>query len=318
MVIRSEFVVSKRLSRFSRAIPSMLLLAASVTQVPPGRAGAATNARVIRAVGSTNVYADVIRQIGGARVTVLGILSNPNSDPHTYESSTTDATTVERATLIVQNGLGYDAFVNKLEDASPSRNRIVIDAGAALGYHTGDNPHIWYNPSTMPRIATLIASALGRQDPNDRQAFAANLRAFDRSLQPWTALIATVKKRFAGTPVAITEPVFGYAALSMGLKILTPNSFAMAIMQGNDPAPQDIQTEQDLLTRNTVKCFFYNQQAVAPITAQLLGLARSHHVPIVGVYETKPLNKTYQQWMLAETNATLAALAHGTSTEQLH
>jgi zinc/manganese transport system substrate-binding protein len=310
--------VSERLARSVRALQCMLIVVAGVVVAPARGADAAAPTTVIRAVGSTNVYADVIRQIGGNHVTVLGILSNPNADPHSYESSTTDARAVEHATLIVQNGMGYDAFMNKLEDASPNRARLVIDAGSALGYHDGDNPHIWYNPATMPRLAALIAADLSRQDPAGKQIFATNVRAFDRSLKPWTDLIATVKKRFAGTPVAITEPVFGYAALAMGFKILTPNSFAMAIMQGNDPAPQDVQTEEDLFTRNAVKCFFYNQQAVAPITVRLLALARAHHIPIVGVYETKPLNKTYQQWMLAETNATFAALAHGTSTEQIH
>jgi zinc/manganese transport system substrate-binding protein len=281
------------------------------------RPAAAARPIVLRAVGSTNVYADVIQQIGGSHVSVTGILSNPNADPHTYESSTADATAVEQATLIVENGLGYDAFMNKLENASPNRGRVVIDAGSALGHRDGDNPHIWYNPATMPRVAALIAAALGRQDPADKRLFAAHLRAFDRSLKPWTDLISVVRKRFAGTPVAITEPVFGYAANALGFKILTPNSFAMAIMQGNDPAPQDVLAEQDLFTRNEVKVFFYNQQAVAPITVRLLALARAHHIPIVGVYETKPRDKTYQQWMLAEVQATYTALTRGTSTEHI-
>lgn len=272
---------------------------------------------VIQAVASTNVYGDVIEQIGGARVSVFSILSDPNTDPHSYESNTTDAAAVARATLVVQNGIGYDSFIAKLENASPNARRTVLDAGASLGYKTGDNPHIWYSPTTMPRVAALVAAALSRQDPAGAATFAANLRRFDATLKPWTNGIAALRKRYAGTPIAITEPVFSYEAQALGLKILTPNSFALAIMEGNDPSPQDAQLETNLFTANKVKAFFYNQQAVAPITVRLLGLARSHRIAIVGVYETKPSSRTYQQWMLAELQATRLALSKGISTEKI-
>jgi len=277
----------------------------------------ATAGGVIFVVASTNVYGDVIQQIGGSRVAVTSMLSDPNTDPHAYESSTNDARAVAKATLVVQNGLGYDAFMGKLEAASPNSRRVVYDAGAALGYKPGDNPHIWYAPTTMPRVAMFIAAELARQDPADRLLFAANLRTFRASLIPWTDLIATTRRRFGSVPVAITEPVFGYGATALGLKILTPPSFALAMQQGIDPSPQDVQTEERLFTQNKVRCFFYNQQAVAPITVTLIGLARSGRIPIVGVYETKPPAKTYQQWMLAEVQATALALSRGASTEKL-
>jgi zinc/manganese transport system substrate-binding protein len=292
-----------------------VLLVATIAGIAPRHASAA--GRVITVVASTNVYEDVIAQLGGSHVKVIGILSNPNTDPHTYESSTADARAVAGATLVVQNGLGYDDFMSKLESASPNANRVVIDVGKTLGYKVGDNPHIWYNPATMPRVATLVVAALSRQDPQDKAIFQARLATFDRSLKPWTDLIAQVRRRYAGTPVAITEPVFGYAANALGLKILTPPSFALAIQEGNDPAPQDVQVEKSLFTGNKVTVFFYNQQAVAPITVTLLGLARAHHIPIVGVYETRPLAKTYQQWMLVEIQATLKALSTGVSTERI-
>jgi zinc/manganese transport system substrate-binding protein len=278
---------------------------------------AQAGSRLIHAVSSTNVYADVISQIGGEHVAVFSILNNPDVDPHTYESNTTDASAVARATLVVQNGIGYDAFMTKLEDASPSVRRTVLDVAARLGYKQGANPHLWYNPTTMPRVAALITATLKLQDPVDASYFAANLRRFDAALTPWIDGIARVRKLYAGTPVAITEPVFGYEAQALGLRILTPPSFAMAIMDGIDPSPQDTQTEISLFTARRVKVFFYNQQAVAPITVRLLGLARSQHIAIVGVYETKPLSMTYQQWMLAELQATQRALSRGISTEHI-
>lgn len=298
----------------ARGLVAALLLG-SALGAPRERASAAGT--VIDVVASTNVYGDITSQLGGSHVKVTAILSNPNTDPHTYESSTADARAVARATLVVQNGIGYDDFMGKLEAASPNGRRVVIDVGTALGHKQGDNPHLWYDPSTMPRIASLIVSALARQDLADAAAFRARLKSFDASLRPWTDLLARVRRRYAGTPIAVTEPVFGYAAQAMGLKVLTPNTFAQAIMEGNDPSPQDVQVEKGLLTGNKAKAFFYSQQAVAPIALTLLGLAHGHHIPIVGVYETKPLSKTYQQWMLAEIQATQKALANGVSTEKI-
>jgi len=302
-----------------RFLVSRLLASAAIVLGPAGLQdhGARAAGIVVQAVASTNVYGDVIAQIGGRHVMVFSILSDPNTDPHTFESDTSDAAAVAKATLAVQNGIGYDSFIVKLEDASPNARRTVLDAGARLGYKTGDNPHIWYDPATMPRVAALIAAELSRQDPADKATFAANLRAFNASLKPWIDGIAALRRQYAGTPVAITEPVFAYEIQALGLTTLTPNSFALAIMQGNDPAPQDAQTEINLFSKNRVKVFFYNQQAVAPITVKLLGLARSHHIAIVGVYETKPRSKTYQQWMLAELQATKLALSRGISTEKL-
>ena len=272
---------------------------------------------VVNVVAAENEYGDVIAQIGRSHVHVTSIISDPNTDPHSYESSTKDAAAVAQAQLIVVNGLGYDAFMQKLENASPRAGRVVIDVGRVFGRRVGDNPHQWYDPSTMPRVGELVVAQLARDDPADAATFRANLRTFDASLAAYTHAIAQVKRRFAGTPVAVTKPVFGYALAAAGLRVLTPSSFQLAIQEGNDPAPQDVQIEKGLFTGNKVKLFAYNQQAVAPITASLLPLARAHHIPIVGVYETKPRSMRYQQWMLAEMTAVYKALSTGVSTETL-
>lgn len=299
-----------------RHLLAAVVLLVAACGVPLPRAAAA--GMVINVVASTNVYADIISQLGGGHVQVTGILSNPNTDPHTYESSTADAGAVARATLVVQNGIGYDDFMSKLEGASPNPKRVVIDVGKTLGYKNGDNPHLWYKPDTMPRIAPLIVAALAKQDPADKMAFEANLKTFDNSLKPWFAQIAAIKKQYSGAPVAVTEPVFDYAAQAAGLKILTPYTFQAAIMGGTDPSPQDVQLQKNFFSKKQIKAFFYNQQAVAPITVQLLGLAHTNHVPVVGVYETRPLHKTYQQWMMTEMSAVQLALSKGVSTEQIH
>lgn len=290
------------------------LLTLAAAQPAPS---AARPTSVIHAVGAERFYADVIAQIGGSHVFVSAVIRNPNTDPHSYESSTSDAAAVATADLVVQNGLGYDAFMNKLEAASPNSGRTVIDVGAALGYSMGANPHLWYNPATMPRVAALIAAELARRDPHDRAVFQANLRAFDRSLEDWTARIAALRRRFKGTPVAVTEPVFGYAAAALGLDVLTPYSFQLAVMEGNDPSPQDVQAERSLFTRNSVKVFIYNRQAMVPITANLLSLAKAHHIPVVGVDESMPPNINYQGWMIDALDALDRALSHGAATERM-
>ncbi|MDB5056862.1 MAG: periplasmic solute binding protein [Chloroflexi bacterium] len=298
-----------------RLLAAAILLGATLNAAPRPASAAGT---IINAVASTNVYADVISQLGGSHVRVIGILSNPNTDPHTYESSTVDAGAVARAALLVKNGIGYDNFMGKLEAASPSAKRVVIDVGMALGYKGGVNPHLWYKPDTMSRIAPLIVAALAKQDPADKMAFEANLKTFQASLRPWFSQIAAIKKHYSGTPVAVTEPVFDYAAQAAGLNILTPYTFQAAIMGGTDPSPQDVQRQKNFFSQKQIKVFFYNQQAVAPITAQLLGLAHGNHIPVVGVYETRPVHKTFQQWMIAEMSAVQLALSKGISTEQIH
>ncbi len=274
-------------------------------------------ATVVNVVAAENFYGNVIEQIGGMHVHVTSIISNPNTDPHSYESSTTDASAMAGAQIVVRNGLGYDSFIDKLANASPSSGRVLIDVGQVFGRKTGDNPHQWYDPATMPRVAALVATHLSRLDPIDKGTFQANLRAFDASMSVYTSRIAALRKRFAGTPIAVTEPVFGYAAAAVGLTVLTPRSFQLAIQEGNDPSPQDVQTEENLFTSNRVKMFAYNQQAVAPITTKLLPLARAHHIPVIGVYETMPLSRTYQGWMAAEMDAVDRALSHGVSTETI-
>lgn len=278
---------------------------------------AANTSAKIQAVGAENFYADVIAQIGGSHVDVHSVLSNPNTDPHTYESNTADASAVGSADLIVQNGMGYDAFMKKLEDASPREQRVVIDVATVFGRHAGENPHLWYLPDTMPRIAGLIATRLEKLDPANAKEYESNRMRFVASLQPWAHAIQSAKQTYKGTPVAVTEPVFNYVATAMALDVRTPLSFQLAVEEGNDPAPQDVAAVRGLLANKSVKVFIYNQQTVEPTTARLLDLARKNALPIVGVYETMPKGLHYQQWMKAEVNAITAALKSGQSTEQL-
>ncbi|MDP9729260.1 metal ABC transporter solute-binding protein, Zn/Mn family [Alicyclobacillus tolerans] len=303
---------------------SVLVLSGCGTQSPSTSSssahGSATSPtqQTITAVGAENEYANVISEIGGRYVSVTAIMSNPNTDPHTFEASPQVAAEIANAQLIVQNGLGYDSFMNKLESASPNANRKVIEVQNLLGLpNQTPNPHLWYNPSTMPRVAAAIAADLEQLMPAHKKYFEDNVKKFDASLQPWYNAIKQLKIKYAGSPVAVTEPVADYMLQATGMDIRTPWSLQAAIMNGTDPAPQDVQTEQNLLKYHQVKVFLYNQQVVDPLTQSLLTLAEQHHVPVVGVYETMPPGYSYASWMLKEVKDLQKALVYHQSTQTL-
>ncbi len=274
---------------------------------------------VINAIGAENEYANVLSQIGGNYVHVSSILNNPNTDPHTFEASPSVAEEVSQAELIVQNGVGYDGFMNQIESASPNSHRKVIVVQHVLGLpDSTPNPHLWYAPTTMPALAKVMAADLSSFDPAHAAYFQARLQAFQASLKPWFSAIAAFKAAYPGVTVATTEPVADYLLEAMGTKNLTPFVFQADIMNGVDPAPEDISLENGFFTKHQVKFFAYNQQVVDALTTSIRQTAQSAGVPVVGVYETMPTpGYDYQTWMLAEVAAINAAVAHGVSTEHL-
>jgi zinc/manganese transport system substrate-binding protein len=282
-------------------------------------AASAKSTSVISAIGAENEYANVLAQIGGQYVHVSSILNNPNTDPHTFESSPSVAREVSAAQLIVQNGVGYDTFMNKIESASPNPARKVIIAQNVLGLpDSTSNPHLWYDPKTMPAVAKVMAADLSALRPAHKAYFQARLNTFDQSLTPWRDAIAAFKAKYPGTPVATTEPVSDYMLQAAGTDNLTPFSFQADIMNGVDPSPQDISLENGFFTQHKVKVFVYNQQVVDSLTTSIRQTALKAGVPVVGVYETMPTpGYSYQSWMLAEVNALRKAVAGKTSTQKL-
>jgi len=275
--------------------------------------------RVITAIGAENEYANVIGQIGGRYVNVASILNNPNTDPHTFESSPSVAEEVSRAQLIVQNGLGYDSFMNKIESASPSSSRRIITVQSLLGLSNDTpNPHLWYNPETMPTVALAIATDLAGLDPSEASYFEANLKTFDNALSPWLNAIVEFTAKYSGITVATTEPVADYMLNAIGAHNSTPFGLQADIMNGVDPSPQDISLQESLLSSHKVKVFVYNQQVVDSLTTSFRTAAEKAGIPVVGVYETMPTpGYNYQTWMLAEVEAVEKAVADKGSTEHL-
>jgi zinc/manganese transport system substrate-binding protein len=303
----------------ARLIPVLMVLVALLV-AGCGAAGASSAGKgQILAVGAENEYADVISQIGGRYVRASAILSDPNTDPHTFEASPSVAGTVSAAQLIVQNGLGYDDFMKKIESASPNADRKVIEVQHLLGLPGSTrNPHLWYMPTTMPAVAKAVAAELSRLQPSHAAYFRANEASFDRSLSTWYDALKQFRSRYPGAPVAVTEPVGDYMLQAAGTAILTPYSLEAALQNGVDPAPQAVSRQNELLSGRKVKVLLYNQQVTDSLTNSFLKAARAHHIPIVGVYETMPAGGyDYQSWMRAEIGALQKAVAQGISTEKL-
>jgi zinc/manganese transport system substrate-binding protein len=296
-------------------MPAPCLRLALVLALLAPTAGAAP----LSAIGVENQYADVIAQIGGAYVQVRAIESDPNTDPHSFEASPKIAAAIAGADLVVENGLGYDDWADKMLAASPNPARQVINVQLLLGLPDATpNPHLWYNPAIMPPLANAIAASLTTLDPAHAAEYQANARAFIAKLAPLDQAVAAFRATYPGTPVAVTEPVGDYLLQDAGAEILTPFSLQAAIMNGTDPAPQDVSLQDALFTGHKVKILVYNQQVTDPLTQSFLTLAAQNHIPVVGVYETMPApGYDYQSWMLAETKALREALTLGQSTQSL-
>ena len=301
------------------ALPLAAALLASACSSSPSAPAGVTSTAKIAAIGAENEYADVIAQVGGKYVQASSIMSNPATDPHTFEASPAIASEITAAKLIVQNGAGYDRWATTIENADPSSSREVINVQQLLGLPVSTpNPHLWYKPSTMPAVASAIAADLGKIDPAHAAYYRANAATFTASLTAWNSAIAAFKSAHQNTPVATTEPVADYLLQAAGADNLTPWNFQADVMNGIDPTPQDVSLVQSLFTEHKVQVFLYNQQVTSALTESYIKLANQNGIPVIGVYETMPTpGYTYQTWMRAEVNALNKAVTAGVSTERL-
>jgi zinc/manganese transport system substrate-binding protein len=294
-------------------------LAVSACSSGPAGSSSTTSAHKIVAVGAENEYTSVLQQVGGQYVQASAIMSNPNTDPHTFEASASVAREISSAQLVVQNGVGYDTFMDSIEKAVPDSGRKLINVQKLRGLpDSTPNPHLWYDPATMPAVANAVASDLAAIQPAHAAYFKANARTFVSSLGPWIQALGSFKEKYPNTPVAVTEPVADYLLQAAGADIKTPFEFQADIMNGTDPSAQDVALERSLFTGHKVKVFLYNRQVTDTLTESFISLAQANGIPVVGVYETMPTpGYTYQSWMLAETKALQQAVTSKKSTEKL-
>jgi zinc/manganese transport system substrate-binding protein len=256
-----------------------------------------TSTSKIKIVAAENFYGEVAKAVGGDRVDVINILDNPNTDPHDFEPTPDVARSVSNAQVIVYNGVGYDAWIDKLisADSSSKSKSITKVADDVMGKKEGDNEHVWYNPNTMPKLANKLADDLAKLDPSQAETYHKNAQTFIASLAPLQEKVQKLKQT-SGVKIDVSEPVFDYMANAINLSV-NDAKFSKAIDEGTDPSAADVAQLQSDLKGKNVKVFVYNIQNSSPTVDNLVKLAKSSEVPIVEVTETKPKGKTYFQWM---------------------
>jgi len=260
-------------------------------------------------VAAENFWGDIARQIGGDTVQVTSIISDPNTDPHQYESSARDGAAIAGASLVIQNGAGYDEFINKLLAATPKSHREVLDVATVVGAGHDANPHLWYSPDYVLKAAQAIQEQLATEDPAHAAAYRSNLATFRQGEQQVVDVIDEIKSKYDEQAIAYTERVPGYLVEAAGLRLGTPASFSKAIEDDSDPSPADVAAFDAALKDHKVKALLYNAQVTSPTTQRLKDLARSNGVPIVGVTETMPPGaQNFQTWQADQARALLEAL----------
>ncbi|WP_233864328.1 metal ABC transporter solute-binding protein, Zn/Mn family [Paraburkholderia adhaesiva] len=299
-------------ARLTRAAARLVVALTATVAAVFGFAHAALAAdATIPVVAAENFYGDVVKQIGGARVDVTSILSNPDQDPHLFEASPTTARALQHARIVVYSGADYDPWMAKLLGAtkgSQGSPRAVIVAADLVGKRAGDNPHIWYDPRTMPAVARAVSAALAAADPAHKSVYDANLATFLASLKPVDAKVAAMRARYHGVPVTATEPVFGYMSDALGFDMRNLR-FQLAAMNDTEASASDIAAFERDLRERRVRVLIYNSQATEALTRRMLALAKDSKVPAVSVTETQPAGVTFQQWMMAQLDALDHALA---------
>jgi zinc/manganese transport system substrate-binding protein len=288
-----------------RFLPLAAAMLALVQSVPLRGALAADRVNIVAA---ENFYGDLARQIGGDHVTVTSILANPDEDPHLFETSPSTARAVADAAIVIYNGAGYDPWMEKLVSASPASGRTAIVAAGLTGRKEGDNPHLWYDPATLPALASALEAELVKKDPANAGEYNANLAKFITSMEALGKEIAGVRASYGGVQVTATEPVFGYMAEALGLKMLN-QEFQIAVMNGAEPTPGQVIAFEKSLKDGSAKILFYNSQVTDQATGRLLELARANKVAVVGVTETEPAGQTIQSWFGRQIEAVEKALS---------
>jgi len=258
-------------------------------------------------VAAENFYGDIARQIGGAEIDVVSIMNNPDQDPHLFETTPGIVRQIADAQIVIVNGANYDPWMEKLLAAAPQPGRIVITAALLVGKKPGDNPHLWYDPATMPAVAKAFAAALSKADAPHALNYAARLATTLTSLERIAQRAVQLKGKFKDQAVTATEPVFGPMAQALGLTVRNQR-FALAVMNDTEPSARDTASFENDLRDRKVKLLLYNSQVTGKLTQRLLDIAKAAKVPVVGITETQPANISFQDWMLSQLDAVDKAL----------
>lgn len=282
-----------------KCIPSLLLLMALIFSVSAHAA--------ITIVAAENIYGSVASQLGGNNVHVISLLNNPDEDPHLFSATVSSAKAVANADIIIYNGASYDNWMEKLLSVKQQHSRQIICIAKLLNTPTGANPHLWYDPKTIPIYAQQLVQTLQQLDPAHQNYYNTQFRQYMSQYQLLSQKVMQMQQQFHGISVTATEPLFGYMAQAIGLK-MEDVDFQWSVMNNVEPSASQLRQMQDHLNNHIVRLLFYNKQVSNPLTQNLLTIAQKNHIPIVGLTELQPANTTYLQWMLDQLNSTEQAL----------
>jgi zinc/manganese transport system substrate-binding protein len=295
------------------ALVAILLVAGGVAVLSSPNNGSGSSGK-IQVVAAENFWGSLVSQLGGERVQVLSIVSDPNADPHEYESNTSTARAIATADYIIINGAGYDSWAQNLINSGTKSNVKILNVADLLGKSNGDNPHFWYDPSYVNQVVSQMKNDLTSIDSFNSAYYQQQYANLTTSLGLYQQHIAEVKQKFAGTNVAATEDIFAYLAAPAGLDLISPPNFMQAVAEGNDPSAQDVVTFEQQLRTGNVSVLVYNQQTITQTTENMKSLATQNGIPIVGITETiQPPNLSFQDWM----NGELIALENALNTKAL-
>jgi zinc/manganese transport system substrate-binding protein len=263
-------------------------------------------------VAAENTWGSIAAQLGGVHVVVTSIVSDPNADPHEYESNPADARLMASANYVIVNGAGYDNWANHLLAAQASAGRKVLNVANLVGKRDGDNPHFWYDPSDVYKVIAQITADYRALQPAQSSYFSSRSATFAQLLAPYKERLAYVQQHFAGTAVASTESILQYLAEYVHLDVVTPVAFMQAVAEGNDPPASSLVTFTDQIRTKAFRVLVFNLQTVTPLTTQLKEQAASRNIPVVGVSETiQPPVASFEEWMVGQLDSLINALNSG-------
>jgi zinc/manganese transport system substrate-binding protein len=268
----------------------------------------------LHVVAAENFWGSIASQLGGAKVDVTSIITNPDTDPHDYDPAASDARAIADANVVIANGIGYDPWVSKLLAAERPADFQLVDVGDVVKVADGGNPHRWYNPADVRTVIAAIAAAYIAADPADRAFFVAQQHAFETvALAKYNALIADISAHFGGTPVGASESIVAMMAPALGLDLVTPPAFLQAISGGTDPTSSDKQAIDHQIATHAIKVFIYNSQNATPDVQAQVDAANAAGIPVTTITETlTPATATFQAWQVAQLTALESALAKTT------
>jgi zinc/manganese transport system substrate-binding protein len=263
----------------------------------------------LHVVAAENFWGSIAQQLGGQRVSVLSIVSDPNADPHEYESSATDARAIATADEVIVNGAGYDSWAQRLLSAGGVSGRRLLDVASLVGAQPGANPHLWYDPAVVERVADAITADYTRLDSAHAAYYRAQRKAFETALAPYHRAIARIRARLTGTRVGSTESIFVYMSRALGLDLISPPEFMKAVAEGTEPPAQTVVTFQKQVNGRQIRELVFNVQTATSVTTNLRAAARAAGIPVVGISETlQPTGATFEDWQVRQLDAIEAGL----------